>query len=566
MRPPQPRRAEDCDAPAGSLSFIDPPVLHILPSPALAPACPTGADEPVHGFEAGWETEFGEFIPSLDTIAGHYHPDRDGVDVARGHGVGEAEAERGSAEGRSYCGAGAAAAPSAEAAHLPSPSPSSSNGLKTLSNCEQHATSGATHGYVPAPPPQRVQEHRHLQGNQNRQQACPPRYNHPAAAPPAYHPPVEHAPPTAAAPFHSIAPPISSSPQRSQQDPLPLRPLVYKSPKLSVGYRIADGSAGTGGGYGGSSVSKYRELSTNASFLHASLKQDVERLVAPYPTSSCRVLYDGDGRSRGVGFARLLDRESALAVIAELNGRRIPGAQAPLQVRFADSLSQKKLKVAGKVAGNIVIGGKRATGSSVEASERAVPPRNRERQLRPHHGERSRPRDLPAEPAVRDCAPAVVAVAPPTPPTAAASSAASEPRSPATSAAGVPEGTAAGEGGRPSASPPSRAGPAVSAAEFDAYADRRDGEQQKPSSESDDPDRAQRTASADSGCATSVNQTPPPQKPQMFFLAADGSVRPYPPRYTSRSTGHGQAPKSERQDMERQVQQLSIHQAEVSAK
>ncbi|CAG8747770.1 24609_t:CDS:2, partial [Racocetra persica] len=38
------------------------------------------------------------------------------------------------------------------------------------------------------------------------------------------------------------------------------------------------------------------------------------------------------------------DRDSALAIIQKFNGYQLPGANLPLQVRFADSLAQKKLK------------------------------------------------------------------------------------------------------------------------------------------------------------------------------------------------------------------------------
>jgi hypothetical protein len=38
------------------------------------------------------------------------------------------------------------------------------------------------------------------------------------------------------------------------------------------------------------------------------------------------------------------DRESALAIIQKFNGQTLPGSPGPLQVRFADSIAQKKLK------------------------------------------------------------------------------------------------------------------------------------------------------------------------------------------------------------------------------
>lgn len=41
---------------------------------------------------------------------------------------------------------------------------------------------------------------------------------------------------------------------------------------------------------------------------------------------------------------RLTDREAATAIIEKFNGKSIEGCTAPLQVRFADSPAQKKLK------------------------------------------------------------------------------------------------------------------------------------------------------------------------------------------------------------------------------
>jgi hypothetical protein len=41
---------------------------------------------------------------------------------------------------------------------------------------------------------------------------------------------------------------------------------------------------------------------------------------------------------------RLADRQSASSIIEKFNGHSISGSSAPLQVRFADSPAQKKLK------------------------------------------------------------------------------------------------------------------------------------------------------------------------------------------------------------------------------
>lgn len=43
-------------------------------------------------------------------------------------------------------------------------------------------------------------------------------------------------------------------------------------------------------------------------------------------------------------YIRLSDRPSALAIIEKFNGQTVDGSSAPLQVRFADSPAQKKLK------------------------------------------------------------------------------------------------------------------------------------------------------------------------------------------------------------------------------
>ncbi|CAG8573358.1 9129_t:CDS:2 [Funneliformis mosseae] len=73
-------------------------------------------------------------------------------------------------------------------------------------------------------------------------------------------------------------------------------------------------------------------------------EQQLEELFHPHKVVSNRILRDTNGTSRGVGFARMEDRDSALAIIQKFNGHQLPGAGLPLQVRFADSLAQKKLK------------------------------------------------------------------------------------------------------------------------------------------------------------------------------------------------------------------------------
>ncbi|KAI8082683.1 uncharacterized protein B0P05DRAFT_578814 [Gilbertella persicaria] len=90
------------------------------------------------------------------------------------------------------------------------------------------------------------------------------------------------------------------------------------------------------------------ETSTNIYISNLPLAMDeeaLEELFKPYQTVSNRILRDPQsGLSRGVGFARLVDRPSASAIIEKFNGHSISGSSAPLQVRFADSPAQKRLK------------------------------------------------------------------------------------------------------------------------------------------------------------------------------------------------------------------------------
>ncbi|KAI9277225.1 hypothetical protein BDA99DRAFT_532300 [Phascolomyces articulosus] len=90
------------------------------------------------------------------------------------------------------------------------------------------------------------------------------------------------------------------------------------------------------------------ETSTNIYISNLPLdmtEQKLEALFHPCQTISNRILRDPQSNlSRGVGFARLADRSSALAIIEKFSGQSIAGSSAPLQVRFADSPAQKKLK------------------------------------------------------------------------------------------------------------------------------------------------------------------------------------------------------------------------------
>jgi len=73
-------------------------------------------------------------------------------------------------------------------------------------------------------------------------------------------------------------------------------------------------------------------------------EQRLDDMLKPHRVHSSRILRDQSRASRGVGFARMTDRESADAVIEQWNGKCYPGSDVPLQVRFADTPMQKKLK------------------------------------------------------------------------------------------------------------------------------------------------------------------------------------------------------------------------------
>ncbi|ORX76883.1 hypothetical protein BCR32DRAFT_270997 [Anaeromyces robustus] len=67
-------------------------------------------------------------------------------------------------------------------------------------------------------------------------------------------------------------------------------------------------------------------------------------LFQPYKVVSSIILYDQTGASRGVGLAKLEKREEAQIIIDKYANKILPGGKNPLQVRFADSEAQKKLK------------------------------------------------------------------------------------------------------------------------------------------------------------------------------------------------------------------------------
>jgi RNA recognition motif-containing protein len=96
---------------------------------------------------------------------------------------------------------------------------------------------------------------------------------------------------------------------------------------------------------------KLRKLSDNSStnVYVSNLPLDMtphqlEQLFTPHVVVSLRILLDDNGDSRGVGFVRLRDRDTAQECIDKLHGKVLSGQSTPLQARFADSEAQKRLK------------------------------------------------------------------------------------------------------------------------------------------------------------------------------------------------------------------------------
>ncbi|KAJ3105895.1 hypothetical protein HDU97_007394 [Phlyctochytrium planicorne] len=90
------------------------------------------------------------------------------------------------------------------------------------------------------------------------------------------------------------------------------------------------------------------EESTNIYISNLPLDMDEEglkNLFLPHPVVSNKILRDSSHNSRGVGFARMESREASRKVIEALNGVILPGTSQKLQVRFADSSAQKRLKM-----------------------------------------------------------------------------------------------------------------------------------------------------------------------------------------------------------------------------
>jgi len=88
-------------------------------------------------------------------------------------------------------------------------------------------------------------------------------------------------------------------------------------------------------------------VSTNVYMSNLPLDMDEQKfleLFQPYKVVSSIILYDETGSSRGIGLARLENREEAQMIIDKYANKILPGGKKPLQVRFADNEAQKKLK------------------------------------------------------------------------------------------------------------------------------------------------------------------------------------------------------------------------------
>uniref|UniRef100_A0A915PP83 Protein alan shepard n=1 Tax=Setaria digitata TaxID=48799 RepID=A0A915PP83_9BILA len=82
-------------------------------------------------------------------------------------------------------------------------------------------------------------------------------------------------------------------------------------------------------------------------------EKDLQKLLESYgSTISTRVLKNGDGSSRCVGFARMDNEELCAKIIKELNGKKIiPGCNLPLMVKYADSNKKTKSRPLQSVPG-----------------------------------------------------------------------------------------------------------------------------------------------------------------------------------------------------------------------
>ncbi|KAI5804974.1 hypothetical protein EDC01DRAFT_610192 [Geopyxis carbonaria] len=70
----------------------------------------------------------------------------------------------------------------------------------------------------------------------------------------------------------------------------------------------------------------------------------MQDIFAGYVVVSNRILRDANGSSRGVGFARFESREICNDIIKKFHGTPVGDERLPLQVRYADTSAQKRLK------------------------------------------------------------------------------------------------------------------------------------------------------------------------------------------------------------------------------
>ncbi|KAL7273118.1 hypothetical protein RUND412_004039 [Rhizina undulata] len=73
-------------------------------------------------------------------------------------------------------------------------------------------------------------------------------------------------------------------------------------------------------------------------------EKDMQDIFAGYVVVSNRILRDTNGNSRGVGFARFEDRSICDEIIKNFHGKPVGDEQMALQVRYADTSAQKRLK------------------------------------------------------------------------------------------------------------------------------------------------------------------------------------------------------------------------------
>ncbi|KAK9449310.1 uncharacterized protein V1518DRAFT_415647 [Limtongia smithiae] len=73
-------------------------------------------------------------------------------------------------------------------------------------------------------------------------------------------------------------------------------------------------------------------------------KTEFKQILEEYSVVSLKVLRDGNGNNRGVGFARFATRQVAEEIVNKFHGLPIGENGTPIQVRFSDTEAQKRLK------------------------------------------------------------------------------------------------------------------------------------------------------------------------------------------------------------------------------